>query len=159
MTTDLLLPRGLAPTNVKFRGEPPRYVTNDVYAIGERMRELDPNLYAVEDDEGYHIMQSCPDGVERLALANPVKVLDARVIERLRYILAVPFADRVNALERDEAKHTADSADEELERMYERMGGQMRHDLANCGFTGPIPTSTAKRNKTARRSRNYRGSD
>lgn len=159
MPSDLLLPAGLAPSNLRLRASvKAMYVTHDMFDIAKQMREIDRRLYAVqlaEDDEAnYAIMEHCDDGVERLVFR--VDALDGRVLERLRYLMAVPLHERLAAIEAEERAFEAARREAEREDLYERVGGPMRHELARCGFTGPMPESYRLMNATARRSRGDR---
>lgn len=160
MATDLLLPSGLAPTNLHLRPSvKAAYVTHDLYDIAKQMREIDPNLYAVQleefDDCAYAIMEHCDDGLERLVFRVPA--LDGRVIAKLRHLMAVPLHERMALVEAEERRSERENKANELDELYERFGGQMRHDLARCGFTEPLPESAPLRNKTAMRHRREHG--
>jgi hypothetical protein len=167
MATDLLLPSGLAPSNLHLRPTvKASFVTSDLYDICQRVKEISPRIHVFEltddatGDRGWSIMEHCDDGVERLIFrvgpGHPIDALDGRVLERLRYILSVPLSERFAALEADEIKTEAQRQDDELEELYEKFGGEMRHELARCGFTGPLPASYRPMNATARRHRNAR---
>jgi hypothetical protein len=156
MATDLMLPAGLAPSNLHLRSSvTARLVENDVFDIAKRASAIDPRLHIWElsedDEHAYVVMEHGEDGVERLIFR--VSELDARVLERLRYIMAVPLSERFAALEKDELRHAEQRKQDELDELYENLGGQMRHDLARCGFTGPLPMSAPLRNPTAMRHR------
>lgn len=155
MPTNLVLPTGVVPTNLHLRPSVKRrYVDGDLYGICNRMKQIDPNLYAVELEDGqdhaYAIMEHCIDGTDRLIFK--VAELDARVLAKLEYLMARPLADRLDLIERDEHKYEADQKEEELERLYETLGGPMLRDLDRLGFMGgPRSSSYAKRGVYANR--------
>lgn len=144
---DLLLER---PDNV--RGPFGTYVNHDVFHIAERLKELDPHL-VIEAHEPKHfgpktwnftIAELIPGG-EKLVMR--VEQLDARIIERCRYILSVPFEQRYAEMEKEEAKWEAQEWDRQKEEAYERIGGPMNILLEQCGFS-QRPKSYAKRGVT-----------
>lgn len=146
--TNLALPR---PDNLRVPlGSRAHLVESDVYHICERLREIDPNLYLyaldppVEfGDKTYRwsVNEFCGDGVERLVARY--EELDARIIENILYLAHVPFEKRLAEAERIEAQNEADNKQAELEELYERFGGPMRHQLFHDGFADS-PTSYRK---------------
>lgn len=151
---DLLLPQ---PDNV--RGKFGSYVTNDMYDIAKRIKEVDPSLCIQlldppvtfgADVYNFAIVELCKDGEERLVYRTAE--LDGRVPEYLQYLLKVPFAKRFAEAERIEQKHKDDAHEESLDKLYEEMGGPMEIQLERCGFT-QRPISFAKTNPVARRAR------
>jgi hypothetical protein len=159
MPSEILLPTGLAPSNLHLRPTvTAQYVEGDIFDIANRVKAIDANLHVVqltEDDEhAYAIMEHCNDGVERLVFSVPV--LDARVLDRLRYLMAVPVTERVAALEADERRSEAQREQDDLDELYDRLGGPVRHEMARCGFTAPLPASYPMRNRTAMRHRRGR---
>ncbi len=147
MATDLLLPTGLAPSNLHLRhGVTTTVLTSDTFDICERMKHIDTNLFAVQlvenDTCGYAIMEHCGDGIERLVFRT--SALDGRVLEKLRYLMAMPLSERLDKLEADEYEAETARQDEASDELYETLGGPMRHEMARCGFTGPLPESYPK---------------
>ncbi len=128
----IALPR---PDNLRTRfGD---MVEADVFHICERIRELDPNLYVYviegpNDSIIYTIAEMCVDGVERLVFRT--KSLDARVIERLQFLLHVPFEQRFAEAERIESEREAKRKEDEHAKLYEQVGRPMWTDLERCGF-------------------------
>lgn len=154
----LLVP---APSNLLLpMGTKSFLVEQDMFNICSRIREeIDGGhrLFVVlhEEPNGnqyYTIMERQDNGVEAVAIPR-VEQLDGRVLERLRYILHVPLAKRLEELERLEAIADQKRKDDELDELYERMGGPMYSQLERDGFIGPRSKSYAKRNATARRHR------
>src|SRR5581483_12458038 len=118
--------------------------------ICERLKEIDPNLYLYALDppvkfgnKTYHwsVNEFCPDGVERLV--NRYEELDARIVEDILYLAHVPFEKRWDEAMRIEAKNDAEAKEAELDELYERFGGPMRHQLFHDGFADS-PTSYRK---------------
>jgi len=137
MASDLLLPGGLAPSNLHLaEGTRASYVDGDLYRICDRMREVDQSLYAVQlsDDQryAYAIMEDCEDGVQRLIFK--VKELDGRVIEKLRYLMARPLHERLTEIEAMHHRLEADRKENELDELYEKLGRPMWTQLEHDGF-------------------------
>ncbi len=133
-----------APDNL--RGAFGELVEDDVFDICKRIKEVDPSLVVYLMPAGsrrtFSIVEDCRDGVERLVFTT--NELDARVIEKLQYLLRVPFEDRFAAAEKLEAKAEEEQKQREFEHLYENMGAPMVHDLERCGFI-QRPRSYAKR--------------
>lgn len=155
--SELMLPR---PDNI--RGRFGTRVDSDVYHIADRLKELDPNLVIYALDEpimqfgrtyNFSIVELCRDGTERLVMR--VAELDARIIERCERMLRVPFAKRFEAAEKENEKWEAEQRDNQLNELYEKMGGDMRIQLERCGFTDSWGPKYAPMNRTARRHRRY----
>jgi hypothetical protein len=145
--SSLALPR---PSNL--RGPWGELVTADQYHISERVQELDPNLYiykfGTNGNITYAICEMCSDRVERLVYRTTA--LDGRVIERLQFLLHVPFAERLAEAEKIEKKAEEERKEAEHAELYERIGGPMLPDLERCGFI-QRPKSYAKRGVTGGR--------
>jgi hypothetical protein len=144
----------LRPDNIRGRfGE---LVEADVFHICARVKEVDPNLYIyVVDKPGelekrFSIVELCRDGEERLVFRT--NVLDGRIIEKLQYLLRVPFKTRFAEAEALEAKAEEERQRLEHEDLYERIGRPMLTDLDRCGFIpGGRRSSYAKRGVTGGR--------
>lgn len=150
-TTNLILPSHTAPSNLQLRDTVrTRFVDGDLFDIAKRLRELSDQLYIVEmseqDDCAYAVMEHCADGVERLVFK--VRELDARVIDRVREIMHVPFEHRFAAAEAAEEAHNAARKDAELEELYDRVGRPMLTQLEHDGFI-QRSTSYSKRGVVA----------
>lgn len=138
MSSPIILPAGLAPSNLHLRdGVTARYVDGDLYNIANRVREVDRSLHVIElaeeDECKFAIMEHCDDGLERLVFT--VDELDGRVIERLQRIMAMDLRDRLALLEIEEHKFEADRQDNEMEALYENMGRAFKHQLHRDGFS------------------------
>jgi hypothetical protein len=134
-------------------------VTGDLYNICNRMAELSPNLlmrdragYGWPEDGGkrYICSEICVDGIERWVWG--FQELDARVIEKLEYMLHVPFEIRFAEAERLEAQIEEARKQAELDRLVETVGLPMLPDLERTGFI-QRPVSYRKGNATAIRHR------
>ena len=135
--TQLILPTGSVPTNLRLLPSAKvKYVDNDLYDIAMRLKEVHPSIYVLEvDDEQsvkWVIMEDCADGVQRLIFK--VDTLDARVLRKLAEIMAMPLAERLAKLEKDEYKIEADRKEAQLDDLYERVGRPMWTQLEHDGF-------------------------
>lgn len=125
-------------------------VDSDVYNVCERLRELNDRLYVntIDDDHDksrtFVIMEETPTGSQ---VVFRTRKLDARVVEHVRYLLHVPFAERFAAAERLMDKWEAEDKENELDKMAEEMGLEMQYDLKRLGFTDGTyyPGSHARR--------------
>lgn len=134
---ELLLPG--VPANVRPGGRiKVEAVTNDMFNIAERLAEINPRLAVnitenqVTGEKAYTIVEEVPGyGPQVVFRCN---VLDARVLEHVRYLLNVPFEKRFAEAEKIADKHEADSHEHELDELTERIGLPMVRDLMECGF-------------------------
>lgn len=141
----VIVPGIAAPTNLRVRNKA-IVLESDVYNICDRIKELEPSLYIVLDedrDKPFVIMQTCWDGVDRFL--KDYEVLDPRVLKDIEYMLGVPFEERVKRLERENDEWERKHADEQLEELYERMGGPMWQQLEHDGFIDSRGVSYAKK--------------
>jgi hypothetical protein len=127
-------------------------VTGDLYNIAERLKELHPSLYinVLEDRRPgaqhpvvYVIMETTDQGIERVVFK--CTYLDARVIEHVRYLLGVPFAQRFAEAEKELAKYEADAKETQLDELTEELGLELRHELRRLGFTGTYRAGSTSR--------------
>ena len=170
MASSLILPEGVRPTNLHLNPKTDfaRHVTADMFNIAERLKEISPDLYIIELERkseegsafGFAIMERCGDGVDRLVFrASRVGMesgqgigLDGRVLERLRYMMSLGLHERIALIDREREKWEAEQAEAALEEMYERMGGEMYHQLHRNGFAhGGKRENVRPLNRTARR--------
>lgn len=128
-----------------------KVIDSDLFNIADRIREIDPGLYILSvdrpDGHWFVIMQPCADGEDRMALR--CKELDARAVERLQYMLHVPFEQRfdeiVRQIDEDEEQQKQDSLDELYEKMGRPMWTQLEHDGFISGRNVSYPKSGPKR--------------
>jgi hypothetical protein len=158
--THILLPEGTRPTNLHLReGDRARLVSNDLYHIAERIREISPNLYILELDQdsaegrkfGLAIMEHSTDGVDRLVFRVALGDLDSRVLDRLRKLMSVDLHTRIAICDKEREKWEAEEHENSLEEAWEKMGGPMWVQLEKDGFIESRGVSYNKLNKTARR--------
>lgn len=151
MASSLLLPDGMRPSNLHLAPTTKqRFVENDVFHVADRLRDIDPTLNIVQleghkgKDVQWLVTEECIDGVVR-----PVGHFDAcdnRMVQRVQYILSVPFSERLRIAEAENAKHEAEAREHESDELYERLGGPMLRQLDHDGFVpGGRGTSYAKR--------------
>lgn len=157
--SELLLPR---PDNV--RGRFGALVTSDVYDIATRLQEVSKRLIVAALDPpvafngriyNFCVSELCADGVERFV--QRYEELDARIIEDVQRMRAIPFEQRFAAAERLEAKRDAEQQEKELEQMAADVGEPMHRQLERCGFIDSRGRSYAKRSRIAQRHRAFRG--
>lgn len=137
MASDLMLPSGLAPSNLHLSGNgSARFVESDMFDIAKRLTEIDRSLHVFEIVEGdqhvYAVMEHCADGEERLVFK--AEVLDARILDKVRYLFSVPFEHRFAEAEAEEARANAQFQEDQLDELYERVGRPMWTELDACGF-------------------------
>lgn len=149
MTKSLILPSGACPTNLSLPpGTTAMYVDADMYDICERVREISPSLLVVllehtpTETMSYSIMEQCYDGWARQIFK--VKELDARVLDRLRELMSVPFEERYRRLEAENHRFEQAQHEEAMDKLYEDMGRPMWTELEKCGFI-QRPVSYPKR--------------
>lgn len=152
MATDLILPDGLAPSNLHLRSSvKQRWVDGDVFMIADRLRrEVSPRLHVIELEENakvaWAIMEHGDDGVEYLV--TKVDALDARIIEKCQYLIRVPLQVRVKLLEEENERWEAEQHDNTLEEMYDKFGRLMWYRLEKDGFNAGRGVSFPKRGVT-----------
>lgn len=86
----------------------PSYVSSDLYGISHRIKEIDKNLSLVFHKGAkrpWVVMEMCADGEERFV--SRYEKADARILDDLRYMLAVPYEHRLEALEQKTAAENA----------------------------------------------------
>lgn len=136
--SELTYPR---PDNV--RGKFGRWVTADMFHIAQRIQEVSRDLFIQEldppvrynehDERHYAIIEVDPNTyIERLV--TTVAALDARVIDHMQYLLAVPFAQRFEEAEKLEAKRQQEDIDRQLDEALENWGWDFRRQLEHDGF-------------------------
>lgn len=133
---ELILPG--VPANIRPGGQiRVTEVTNDVYHIAERLKELNPRLAVnLTQDSGngataFTIVEETPTGTQVVFRCNQ---LDQRVVEYVAYLLKVPFAQRFAEAEKAQEKFEAEEHESELDSLVERIGLPMVRDLLECGF-------------------------
>lgn len=100
-------------------------VDSDVFNIAERVRELDPSLRVVlheNHERPWVVVERCADGEERFVARYAE--LDARVVDDLRYMLAVPFDQRLAKVARE-----AEESNERLGRMTDEQFDRFAWDF------------------------------
>lgn len=132
------IPGSAAPNNLHFADDvKATIIEHDLYDICTRLQEVDPTLFIISLEDGnshrFTIMEHCTDGWDRLVWS--VNALDARVIDKARYLKSVPFEHRWQEAEKLEAKMQAESEAEAFEEFYEKLGEPMRRQFRHDGFT------------------------
>lgn len=110
-------------------------IPGDLYMIADRIHEFDSSLfiaYHPDNERGqYVVMEQCSDGVDRFVIR--IKELDGRIIEKLRYMLHIPFEKRFAEAERVEAKLDAELKEAKLDAAFEQIGAPMQRLLYTTG--------------------------
>ena len=115
-----------------------KMVDSDLYRITERIAEIDPNLYVVfheDHPQPFTVMEDCKDGVCRFVARYAE--LDQRILEDLRYMLSVPFDDRMKIAQKkiDKANADLEKPDEEV---LDWLATEVRRELIKSGLSTPI---------------------
>lgn len=156
--SNILLPQGTVPNNLHLRpGTSMRLVTDDLFHIADRIREISDRLFILELAEdsaegqkfGLAIMERTPDRGEYLVFRLPIGELDARVLDRLKYMMSVPLHTRLAILDKEREKWERDYEQQKLDELYERIGGPMWLQFEHDGFIDSRGISVNKYNKTA----------
>jgi hypothetical protein len=142
-----------------------KVVTSDIYMICERIKEINPRLYLLELEQdsregqrfGYAIMEKCIDGVDRVIFRVTKDRLDARVLEKLRYIMALDLNERIAVCDREREREEKAQAEAASEEIWNSVGGPMWVELERDGFIETRPISYRKMNRTARRALQHNG--
>lgn len=124
------------PENVKIKGA--TFVSSDLYDIAKRVMALDPRLFIVyhqDQREPYVVMERCDDGVDRFV--KRFETLDARVLDALRYMLAVPFEERVKQIDK-ENKAANDAHDRISEEQFEKFAFEFDRAARRSNMYDPI---------------------
>lgn len=113
-------------------------VESDLYGICSRIKEIDPNLRVVLHEghpEPWVVVERGADGEERFVARYAE--LDARVLERLRYMLAVPFETRLQKLEKDiEANNS--QIGKLTEEQLDKLAYDMQKALVESNISDPV---------------------
>jgi len=146
---DIILPNGIKPSNLHLPpGTKIEYIHSDVFNICARLKEIDSSLYVVllsnSDLEQYvwAIMEDCRDGEQRLVFK--AKELDARVLDRLHKLMALPLKDRIAKIDQENKKREAEREELRKEAMIENVALPMYRELESTGFL-QRPVSYPKR--------------
>lgn len=105
------------------------HVSSDVYGIAQRVKELDSNLRIVlheDHPKPWVVVERGPDGEERFV--KRFAELDARIIEELQYMRAVPLHRRVAEAEKIEAREN-----EKFGRLTEEQFERLAFDFLKAG--------------------------
>jgi hypothetical protein len=108
-----------------------------VYGICERIKEFDPTLYVVlqeGDDRPWVVMEETHTGECRFVARYAE--LDGRILEHLRYIKNVPFAERFKKLEAQIEAENAELGKPDEESM-DYLAWEMQKALIESGMSDP----------------------
>lgn len=142
--SDLLV--AATPDNLRFDGGS-LAVEGDVYDICGRLAELSSKTFgnkhrllmrdrkdswAKHGGKRYIVSEIGEDGVERWV--QGFDTIDGHIIEKLEYMLHVPFEKRFAEAEKLEAKLKAEGEENTLNEYAENVGLPMQRDLERTGF-------------------------
>lgn len=132
-------------------------VESDVFDICNRIKEIDPDLVIVANDEGHAHPFSIQhvDKRGQAYLVMNAEVLDARILTELQYLLSVPFEKRYAEAERRERESEVAAIEQQREALYEKIGHQFYAQLDRCGFI-QRPDHYRKMNRRAQAYRSQR---
>jgi hypothetical protein len=145
--TDLMLPDGLAPSNLHLRESvKTRFVESDVFDIARRVAEISPRLFIVELQEGdkaaWCVMEMCDDGVQRIV--KKYDELHPAILPDIARMLSIPLNVRVELAQKEIDDANAKQHEDMLEKLYENMGQRMHRELERCHFIEHRPISYPK---------------
>ena len=138
MARTLMLPSGLAPSNLHLRESvKATFVESDVYDICHRLAAISPNLHLWQLEEAgvdypAWVVTENVFGVEHLV--KKYHELDARMIEDVQRMLAIPLEHRAAAAQAEIDAHEASQKQEAIDEMYERVGQKFWNRLEHDGF-------------------------
>lgn len=136
-SADLVLPNGIKPSNLSLPpGTKIEYIHNDVFGVCEQLREIDPSLYIVlltgDDKYAWAIMENCHDGLQRLVFKTAE--LDARVLDRIRKMMALPLKERIARIDAEHKKREEERKEARKDEAVETIALPMYQQLEKDGF-------------------------
>jgi hypothetical protein len=158
MPTALALPEGYAPSNLHLAPSvKARFVDSDMFDICKRIAHVSRQLFIVQLEEkdpsriqrgtppvNYVIMEMGIDGGAYLVYKlRPGEPLDARVIEKVEYMLRVPMDKRFEEAERLEREAEEQIRQDAIDETYEKVGAAFQRQLWHDGFIEHRRTSYA----------------
>ncbi len=138
MANTLMLPSGLAPSNLHLRASvKATFVESDVFDICHRLAAVSPNLHLWQlEEEGYEdaawVVTEAVYGQEQLV--KKYAELDARMIEDVQRMRRIPLEHRVAAAQAEIDASEAATKQDALDNMYEEVGQKFLHRLEYDGF-------------------------
>jgi len=147
---DIILPNGIKPSNLHLPpGTKIEYIHSDVFNICKYLKEIDDSLYVVlltgDEKFAWAIMEDCKDGLQRLVFK--VADLDARVLDRLRKIMALPLKERIARIDAEHKKLEEVQKEYKKDEAVENIALPMYTELEKTGFL-QRPVSYPKRGVT-----------
>jgi hypothetical protein len=128
---NMRLPRGAVLGNTHV-------VEGDVFNICERIKDIHPDLFVVLQeghDRPWVVMERCTDGVERMV--SRYEELDARILEDLRYMLAVPFEERYRRVA-DRIDRENKQREQVSDEWIERFAWDFQRALVDANMSDPV---------------------
>lgn len=122
---DLILPSGSNPNNLRLPRNGRNYVVDaDMYGICDRIKEIDDRLVIVasEHKDGIHftVIEEEPNG--NASMVCTVTELDERLLTRLRRMVAIPVAKRLEMIEEESQREREQQEKDHLEDTFEKFG-------------------------------------
>ena len=136
MANSLMLPSGLAPSNLHLRDSvKATFVESDVFDICHRLAAVSPNLHLWQLDENgarAWVVTETVHGVEH-KVKNYAE-LDARMIEDVEKMLRIPLEHRAARAQAEIDAHEAAQKRDAVDEMYEEIGHKFYNRLERDGF-------------------------
>jgi len=146
MPTALALPEGYAPSNLHLAPSvQTRMVDGDMFDICKRLAYISRSLFIVQltDRKGEHcnyvVMEKGLD--HKVYMVMKTSELDARVLEKVEYLLRVPFDKRFEEAERLEREAEEKIRKDAIDEAYEKVGHGFQRQLWHDGFIEHRKTS------------------
>jgi hypothetical protein len=134
--TGLMLPSGLAPSNLHLRAQvKATFVEDDVFDIARRLSAVSPRLHLwqlEEEGDAAWVVTEDVHGVEH-KVKNYAE-LDARMIDDVQRMLSIPLTHRLAVAQAEIDKHEAQQKQDAIDAMYEQVGQKFWHQLEKDGF-------------------------
>lgn len=124
------------PWNLLGAGQA-KYVDGDVFNIASRLGDVDGRLRLVlheTHEKPWVVIELCGDGEERLV--KRYAELDARIIEDVMRMRAIPFEERLRKLEIEERRAAEEAGKADPERM-ERLAWEMHRAMVADNMINP----------------------
>lgn len=148
MANTLMLPSGLAPSNLHLRASvKATFVESDVYDIAHRLAAVSPNLHLWQlEEEGvdYPAWVVTEDVYGEEQLVKRYYELDARMVEDVQRMLHIPLEHRLAVAQAEIDASEAEQKQNAIDEMYENVGHKFHRQLERDGFITHRGTSYPK---------------
>jgi hypothetical protein len=149
MPSDLMLPSGLAPSNLHLRPTvKAKFVSSDVFDICERLAEVDPrlSLWELSEEDKDHAAWLVTENVNGTEMyVKKYQELTPQIIIDVERMRRIPLMKRIEIAQREADESEAELQRKNMEMLIEKVGLPMHRLLAECGFIEHRGRSYAKR--------------